>query len=73
MKVLQWNNFSVHLYSNHPPPHCYIRFSDGEEILVSVPTFKKIAGERVLTEEIKVYLSEHLDFICNKLDEFNNN
>ncbi|MDA9554647.1 DUF4160 domain-containing protein [Pelobium sp.] len=73
MKVLQLENFTVHIYSSHPPPHCHLKFNDGEEILVALPTIKKIAGEKTLTKEIKNCLLENIDFICTKLDEFNTN
>jgi len=68
MQVLKFNDFTVHIYTTYPPPHCHVRFNDGEEILVSIPAFTKIAGNRALTREIEACLLENIDFICTKLD-----
>ncbi|MBB5624104.1 hypothetical protein HDE69_005201 [Pedobacter cryoconitis] len=73
MQVLSTDKFTVHIFTDHPPPHCHVRFMDGEEILVTVPSFKKIAGEKTLTKEIKDCLLDNIDYICMKMDEFNNN
>lgn len=72
MKVLQFDNFSVYIYADHAPPHCHLRFSDGEDIIVSIPGFKTLTGDgKRLKKSIKELLIENIDFLCTKWDEFN--
>ncbi len=71
MKVLQYDNFAVYIYSDHAPPHCHVRFSDGDELIIALPSFKTLAGGKNLKRNIKELLMENLDFLCTKWDELN--
>jgi len=72
MKVLQFNNFSVHVYTDYAPPHCHLRFIDGDDIIVSLPEFKMLTGDgKRLKKAIKELLIENIDFLCTKWDEVN--
>jgi len=72
MQILVFNQFSVYIYAGQvPPPHCHLRFYDGNDILLSIPNFKVLGGENTLDEDIINILLDNLDYICNKWDELN--
>jgi len=72
MEILKFDRFSIVIYGGVAPPHCHIRFPQGDDVIISLPTFSALAGDRTLiTSEIKKQLFENIDFICNKWDELN--
>jgi hypothetical protein len=72
MKVLQFDNFAVYIYADHAPPHCHLRFSDGADMIVSLPNLNSLTGDgKRLKKVVKELLIENIDFLCTKWDELN--
>lgn len=72
MKVLQFDNFSIYIYPDHAPPHCHLRFTNGVDMIVSLPNLKSLTGDGLkLKRSVKQLLIENIDFLCTKWDELN--
>lgn len=72
MLVLEFNKFEVHMYSHHAPPHFHLRFIEADDLVLSLPNLKILAGDKKeLQEYMKELLIDNIDFLCTKWDELN--
>jgi hypothetical protein len=70
MKVLSNDNFSVYVYSDHPPPHCHIKYCDGTVIRISLLLLTSL-DEVTISRDLRDYLLDNLDKLTEKWDQYN--
>ncbi len=73
-KVVDGPNYHVYVYaesSSRHVPHCHVRWTDGTDLEVTLPSLSRIAGEKVLTRAEKELIAEHVDEIIAKWQELN--
>jgi hypothetical protein len=74
VRVFSEGGVSVYVYieSNQPHklPHCQVRFSDGSNSQVALPTLALLAG-RSLPRAIRDLLEQRLDELCDAWDRLN--
>jgi CRISPR/Cas system CSM-associated protein Csm2 small subunit len=70
MKVVKGKNFGVYVYSDHPPPHCHVRYSDEKDIQVDIPMIIPRFGETI-SREVKEIIQEHLDELIDAWEKLN--
>lgn len=71
MPFVESDNFSVYVYDeDHPPPHCHVRFSNGKELVVTLPLLKPLHGGK-LDKRVRRVLSENLDQLVSEWERLN--
>jgi hypothetical protein len=64
-------NFSIHVWGNdHPPPHCHVKFKDGTEVCVIIPSIEPMYGASI-NNEVKTAIMEHIDELADLWDKCN--
>jgi hypothetical protein len=65
MRVLDSDCFAVYIYDDeHPPPHCHLIFSDGEEVVVGLP-FLNVWYGKSIRRKVRQYLEENIDLLVD--------
>lgn len=65
MRVLESAGLAVYIYDDeHPPPHCHIVFSDGEEVVVGLP-FLNVWFGRTIKRRVKKLLEINLELLVS--------
>lgn len=59
----------IHRENEHPPPHCHIRWSDGTESWVLLPTLRVVFGKE-LTKAAENVILENLEKLINAWEEY---
>lgn len=63
--------FKVYVYSDdHPPPHCHIRFSDGEDVSVDIPLIIPRYGMEI-SKNVEKAIVAHLEELCDAWEQLN--
>jgi len=70
MKIIEGDNYCVYVYIDHPPPHCHVRHSNGDESRVGLPLLNLLSGPK-LNKKIHNDLIEKIDFLSDKWEELN--
>ena len=69
MRILEKDGVAVYIYDNeHPPPHCHLVFSNGEEKIVGLPLLDVWFGKSI-KKWIRNYLEENIETLLNTWDE----
>jgi hypothetical protein len=73
MPFIESDNFGVYVYDrDHPPPHCHVRFFNGEEVVITLPLLNVLHGGK-LEKKVRKVLLEHLDELVEEWDRINPN
>lgn len=70
MKIIEGDSYGVYIYIDHPPPHCHVRHSNGDESIVGLPLLDLLTGVR-LNKKIYDDLISNMDLITDKWEELN--
>jgi hypothetical protein len=62
------NGFRIIIRGNeHPYPHCHVRWKDGTESYVLIPSLQVLFGKK-LTKAVEKMLLDNLDALCDEFD-----
>lgn len=71
MPFIESDCFGVYVYDeDHPPPHCHVIFTDGEEVVVTLPLLQPLHGKK-LDKKTKRVLTQKLDQLVDEWDRLN--
>ena len=71
MKIAGNSKFNLYIYAkDHPPPHCHVRYSNGEDVSVDIPTIEPRFGATI-SAEVFTEIEKYLDDLCNAWDQLN--
>ena len=71
MKVTENGRFGVYVYANeHPPPHCHLRYGNGDDISVLLPTMVPMYGA-VIDKKDKEFLVKNIKIITDAWEKYN--
>lgn len=69
--MVHCGHYGIYIYGmDHPPPHCHIRFSDGTELVVELPTLEPMYGGSI-SKDLKKVLIQNFETILDAWDELN--
>ncbi len=69
MRIVDSDGFSVYIYDHeHPPPHCHVKFNNGEEVVVGLPLLDVWFGKSI-KKRVRKCLEQNLDLLTDTWDE----
>lgn len=68
--VLKSEGFQVYIYEEdeHPPPHCHVIFSNGDQVVVGLPFLNLMYGGRLKRSE-KKFLKKNINKLCDDWEQ----
>ena len=70
MKIYGNKSFSIFIHeSDHPPPHCHVRFADETVVCVSIPFIEPMYGTTI-SHKVRNIIEEYMDDITDAWDKF---
>jgi hypothetical protein len=71
MKIVGNDIFGIYIYPNdHPPPHCHVRYKNGDDISVDIPLIIARYKAQISKPET-LMIEENIEKLCSEWERLN--